>query len=86
MRTPMAGRSSFTRAGATFTLILALAACDGACTVANWGASTHQAEGVGKPLAGTASMWMQVASQWVMFLTYEWTLVAPLLFPDRDWV
>ena len=37
-------------------------------------------------LAGTASMWMQVASQWVMFLTYEWTLVAPLLFPDRDWV
>ena len=51
-----------------------------------WGASTHQTEGVDKPLAGTASMWMQVASQWVMFLTYEWTLVAPLIFPDRDWV
>ena len=74
------------RAGATFNLIMALAACYVACTVANWGASTHQAEGVDKPLAGTASMWMQVASQWVMFLTYEWTLVAPLVFPDRDWV
>ena len=74
------------RAGATFNLIMALAACYVACTVANWGASTHQNEGVDKPLAGTASMWMQVASQWVMFLTYEWTLVAPLIFPDRDWV
>ena len=29
---------------------------------------------------------MQIVAQWAMFLTYEWTLVAPLIFPDRDWV
>ena len=39
-----------------------------------------------KPLAGRASMWMQIVAQWAMFLLYEWTLVAPLIFPDRDWV
>ena len=44
------------RAGATFNLIMALAACYVACTIANWGPSPHQNEGVDKPLAGTASM------------------------------
>ena len=27
-----------------------------------------------------AKLWMQIAAQWVMFLTYEWTLVAPCSF------
>ena len=66
-------------------IVLALAACYVACTIANWGASTHTLDDMSKPLAGRASMWMQTA-QWAMFLLYEWTLVAPLLFPERDWV
>ena len=74
------------RAGATFNLIMALAACYVACTIANWGASTNQGDTMSKPLAGRASMWMQIVAQWAMFLLYEWTLVAPLIFPDRDWV
>ena len=67
-------------------IVLALAACYVACTIANWGASTHTLDDMSKPLAGRASMWMQIVAQWAMFLLYEWTLVAPLIFPDRDWV
>ena len=29
-------------------------------------------------------MWMKVASQWAIVALYVWSLVAPLLFPDRD--
>lgn len=75
------------RAGATFNLIMSLASCYVACTIANWGAGTGgYDEDAAKPLAGRASMWMQIAAQWSMFFLYEWTLVAPLVFPDRDWV
>jgi serine incorporator 1/3 len=34
---------------------------------------------------GEASMWIKVASSWVVCLFYIWTLVAPLIFPDRQW-
>ena len=33
---------------------------------------------------GWTSVWVKIASQWVTVALYCWTLVAPLLFPDRD--
>jgi hypothetical protein len=33
---------------------------------------------------GWTSVWVKVVSQWVTVGLYCWTLVAPLLFPDRD--
>ncbi|GAB5367000.1 hypothetical protein AAMO2058_001192300 [Amorphochlora amoebiformis] len=30
------------------------------------------------------SFWVKVASQWVVMILYIWTLIAPILFPDRD--
>jgi len=33
---------------------------------------------------GWASVWVKVVSSWVCSLLYIWTLVAPLLFPDRE--
>lgn len=32
-----------------------------------------------------ASVWVKVVSSWVCVLLYLWTLVAPILFPNRDW-
>jgi len=34
---------------------------------------------------GPISMWMKVASSWITIFLYIWSLVAPLLFPDREW-
>lgn len=31
----------------------------------------------------TATMWMRIISSWVCMVIYAWTLVAPVLFPDR---
>ncbi|KAI8824132.1 serine incorporator/TMS membrane protein, partial [Fimicolochytrium jonesii] len=33
---------------------------------------------------GFVSVWVKVATGWACFLLYGWTLVAPLIFPDRD--
>lgn len=33
---------------------------------------------------GWASTWVKIVSQWATILLYIWTLVAPRLFPDRD--
>jgi len=32
-----------------------------------------------------ASVWVKVVSSWVCILLYLWTLVAPILLPNRDW-
>jgi len=34
---------------------------------------------------GMVSVWMKIASGWVVMLLYIWTLIAPILFPDREW-
>jgi len=48
-----------------------------------WG--SNQAGGdIANPGVHTVSMWMIAASQWTMFALYLWSLVAPKLFPDRE--
>ena len=39
---------------------------------------------VANPSSGRISMWMIIASQWIAMTLYLWTLIAPRLFPDRD--
>ena len=49
----------------------------------SWGAIEKNGD-IANPNVGEASMWMLIVSQWVALLLYLWTLVAPRLFPDRD--
>eukprot|EP01132_Coremiostelium_polycephalum_P005760 gene5760-7168_t len=35
--------------------------------------------------SGLVSVWVKIASGWVVHLLYLWTLVGPLLFPNRVW-
>ena len=49
----------------------------------NW--STLQTNGtIENPRTGYSSMWLQASAQWIALLLYVWALVAPTLFPDRD--
>ena len=34
---------------------------------------------------GIASMWVKITMSWVMLLLYVWTLVGPIVLPDREW-
>lgn len=75
--------------------VLATVCCWTAVVLTEWGAvSTSSRQGgtdtttesglVANPGAGLVAMWMVIASQWIVLLLYLWTLVAPRLFPDRD--
>jgi len=35
--------------------------------------------------SGMGSVWVKIISSWIAVGLYCWTLVGPLLFPDRDW-
>jgi hypothetical protein len=63
--------------------VLASVSCWFAMSLTGWG-SIQTGGNVADPLVGQASMWMIVGSQWFVLTLYLWTLVAPRLFPDRD--
>lgn len=37
-----------------------------------------------KIVHGFGAMWAKIITSWVCSLLYLWTLIAPLIFPDRD--
>jgi len=47
----------------------------------NW---EQQGNGVGEVDTGEISLWVKISAQWVCFLLYVWTVIAPILLPDRD--
>jgi hypothetical protein len=64
-------------------IALALVTCWFSMALTGWG--SIQADGnVANPQVGKVNMWIIIASQWVALVLYAWTLVAPRLFPDRD--
>ena len=64
-------------------IALAAVACWASMVLTHWG--EIQSDGkLANASAGNISMWIVIASQWVALSLYLWTLVAPRLFPDRD--
>jgi len=64
-------------------LVLYVISCFYAMSLTGWG-SIQSGGNAANPSAGSVSMWMIIASQWLVMALYIWTLVAPRLFPDRD--
>ena len=64
-------------------MVLVLISCWFAMALTSWG-SIETGGDRANPEVGEASMWMLIASQWLFMIMYLWTLVAPRLFPDRD--
>uniref|UniRef100_A0A7S4AMX4 Serine incorporator n=1 Tax=Pseudo-nitzschia australis TaxID=44445 RepID=A0A7S4AMX4_9STRA len=66
-------------------LNLALAAVTCWFSMVLTGFGLIQADGnVANPQIGEVNMWMIIASQWFALLLYTWTLIAPRIFPDRE--
>ncbi len=63
--------------------VLALVCCWYAMALTSWGAVERSGD-IANPAAGEVSMWMVIVSQWVCLALYLWTLVAPAMFPNRD--
>ena len=63
--------------------VLASVSCWYAMALTGWG-SIESGGNVADPLVGKTSMWLIVGSQWFILALYLWTLIAPRLFPGRD--
>lgn len=66
-----------------FNLVMALITCYWCCVLTNWGNPGGGASATA-PTAGETAMWMNIVASWVCTAIYTWTIVAPILFPDRD--
>ena len=66
-----------------FHLVLCFAGLYMSMVLTNWGASDgdNEKDTVG---VGWESLWVKIISQWLTILLYVWTLIAPIIFPDRD--
>lgn len=66
-----------------FHLLLTIAAMYSCMLLTAW--STNDYSTTQSRYQSNESFWVKVASQWLVFFLYIWTLVAPTLFPDREW-
>jgi serine incorporator 1/3 len=64
-------------------MVLALISCWFAMALTGWG-SVSSGGNAANPEVSKISMWMLISSQWLFLTLYGWTLLAPRLFPDRD--
>lgn len=65
-----------------FHLIFSLASMYSAMLLTGWSTSVGES---GKLVdVGWPSVWVRIATQWATAGLYIWSLVAPLLFPDRE--
>lgn len=64
-----------------FHLMFALASLYVMMTLTNW----YQPDSSGVNLISNhSSMWVKIVSSWICILLYMWTMIAPLILPDRD--
>lgn len=64
-------------------IALAAVSCWIAMTLTEWG-EIQSMGNLANPTVGRVSMWVIVGSQWFVMSLYVWSLVAPRLFPNRD--
>jgi len=68
-----------------FHFFMACSACYMAMLLTSWGANEYDAHSPTKAYdIDTENMWIKVVTQWVTAVLYIWTLVAPYMFPDRE--
>ncbi|TMW58534.1 hypothetical protein Poli38472_010093 [Pythium oligandrum] len=63
-----------------FHILMVLASFYMAMTLTNWGS----ANGLDTDDDQVATMWVKISSQWVAAAIFLWTLVAPAVFPGRE--
>ncbi|KAL0414606.1 UNVERIFIED_CONTAM: Serine incorporator 3 [Sesamum radiatum] len=64
-----------------FHLIFALASMYSAMLLSGWTSSSENPDLID---VGWTSVWVRICTEWVTAGLYIWSLIAPLLFPDRE--
>jgi len=68
-----------------FHLVFALGSMYLAMLMTDWATVYNPGNDRAVASSGTAAFWVKSVSALVCFVLYIWTLVAPVVFPDRDW-
>jgi len=68
-----------------FHVTFALAAMYLGMVLTNW-AVVSDSESTVKIDQGMAAVWIKIISGWVTVILYTWTIIAPLLLPNRSFV
>lgn len=69
---------------ATFNIAMMLIAMYWCMVLTDWGNVVKESASDSSPTAGKVVMWMNIVASWMCSLLYIWTIVAPKVFPDRD--
>jgi len=69
---------------AFFHVVMAVSCAYFGTLLTDWGTSSPAHGDIRHYDVSMASAWVKVATQWSIVLMYVWTLVAPAVFPDRD--
>ena len=64
-----------------FHLIFALASMYAAMLLSGW---TNSSEAEDLIDVGWTTVWVRICTEWVTAALYAWSLLAPLIFPDRE--
>ncbi|XP_075655633.1 uncharacterized protein LOC142625794 [Castanea sativa] len=64
-----------------FHLIFALASMYSAMLLSGWTSSSESSDLID---VGWTSVWVRICTEWVTAALFVWSLVAPLIFPDRE--
>ncbi|CAA2938071.1 probable serine incorporator [Olea europaea subsp. europaea] len=64
-----------------FHLIFALASMYSAMLLSGWTSSSESSDYID---VGWTSVWVRICTEWVTAALYVWSLVAPLILPDRE--
>ena len=64
-----------------FHIIFALASMYIAMLMTGWGSTVQEKDRID---VGWSSVWVKTGAEWVTAILYCWSLLAPTLFPDRD--
>lgn len=64
-----------------FHLIFALASMYSAMLLSGWTNSSESSDLID---VGWTSVWVRICTEWVTAALFVWSLVAPLIFPDRE--
>lgn len=67
-----------------FHIIFALGAFYIAMLMSDWTTVYDAGQSSASVDSGLASVWVKIVSGWICIGIYIWTLVAPIIFPDRD--
>mmetsp|Transcript_28300 Transcript_28300/g.49769 ORF Transcript_28300/g.49769 Transcript_28300/m.49769 type:complete len:433 (+) Transcript_28300:130-1428(+) len=65
-----------------FHILMTVASMYACMLLTSW--STDNYSSNGSRYRNLESFWVKVSSQWMVMILYVWTLVAPVMFPDRD--